>query len=102
MDVEGFDWVWSTLPQMSAYQLFIACVAGYTVGVRNLGFLMFVFVYFDQFTTPNLSLYRRHDGCLPRVCTESTQFPMSHRIRPVGHNFKLILKLVCVYKTMPV
>lgn len=31
MDVEGFDWVWSTLPQMSAYQLFIACVAGYTV-----------------------------------------------------------------------
>ena len=32
---KGFDWVWNVVPQLSAYQLFIAIVSGYVAFIGN-------------------------------------------------------------------
>ena len=33
---KGFDWVWNVVPQLSAYQLFIAIVSGYVAFIGNI------------------------------------------------------------------
>ena len=32
---KGFDWAWNVVPQLSAYQLFIAIVSGYVAFIGN-------------------------------------------------------------------
>lgn len=34
--MEGFDWAWSILPEISAYQLTIAIVAGYPAFIAGM------------------------------------------------------------------